>query len=88
MTISQILQSSGKSNCIKTENLGFSDLSLEQKLLYEQIRCNPYYSKTRTSRHLWAAYKVSSTLPNFHLSAVFFVMESNIALFAYNLESK
>ena len=43
------------------------------------------YSKTKTSWHLWAEHEASSTMPNFHLRAVFFVMESNIA---YNLESK
>ena len=44
-----------------------------------------HYSKNKTSWHLWAKHEVSSTVPNFHLRAVFFVMESN---FAYNLESK
>ena len=43
------------------------------------------YSKTKTSWHFWSENEVSSTMPNFHLRAVFFVMESNIA---YNLESK
>ena len=43
------------------------------------------YSKTKTSWHLWAEHDLSSTMPNFHLRAVFFVMESNIA---YNLKSK
>ena len=43
------------------------------------------YSKTKTSWHLWAEHEVSSTMPIFHLRAVFFVMESNIA---YNLKSK
>ena len=45
----------------------------------------PNYSKIKTSWHLWAEYEASSTMPNFHLRAVFFVMESNIA---YYLESK
>ena len=44
-----------------------------------------YYSKTKASWHLWAEHEASSTMPNFHLRAVFFVMESNIA---YNLVSK
>ena len=43
------------------------------------------YSKTKTSWHLWAEHEASLTRPNFHLRAVFFVMESNIA---YNLESE
>ena len=43
------------------------------------------YSKTKTSSHLWAEHEVSSKMPNFHLHAVFFVMESNIA---YNFENK
>ena len=42
------------------------------------------YSKNKTSWQLWAAHEASSTMPNFHLRAVFFVMESNIA---YNLEN-
>ena len=41
--------------------------------------------KTKAIWHLWAEHEVSFTMPNFHLRAVFFVMESNIA---YNLESK
>ena len=44
-----------------------------------------YYSKTKTSWQLWAEHEALSAVPNFHLRAVFFVMESNIA---YNLESK
>ena len=35
--------------------------------------------------YLWAEHEASSTMPNFSLHAVFFVIESNIA---YNLESK
>ena len=41
--------------------------------------------KKKKSWHLWAEHEASSTMPNFHLRAVFIVMESNIA---YNLESK
>ena len=62
------------------------------KMFYELLNFNSAYSstiadysKTKTSWHLWAEHEVSSTLPNFHLRAVFFVMESIIA---YNLESK
>ena len=44
-----------------------------------------HYSKTKTSWHLWAEHEASSTMPNFHLRGVFFVMESNIA---YSIESK
>ena len=43
------------------------------------------YSKTKTSWHLWAEHESSSTMPNFNLRAIFFVMKSNIA---YNLESE
>ena len=35
-----------------------------------------YYSKYKTSWHLWAEHEASLTMPNFHLRAVFFVMES------------
>ena len=44
-----------------------------------------YYSKAKTSWHLWAEHEAPYTIPNFHLRAVFFAMESNIS---YNLESK
>ena len=43
------------------------------------------YSKAKKSWHLWADHEVSSTMPNFHLRAVFFEMESNIE---YDLESE
>ena len=42
-------------------------------------------SKSKTSWHLWAGLEASLTMPNFHLRAVFFMMQSNIA---YNFESK
>ena len=44
-----------------------------------------HYSKKKKNWHLWAVHEASYTMPNFHLRAVFFVMESNIA---YNLESE
>ena len=57
------------------------------------VKCREYstlghkglYSKNKTSWHLWAEHEASFTMLNYHLRAVFFVMESNIA---YNLESK
>ena len=49
------------------------------------LALNSNYIKTKTNWHLWAAHEISSTMPNFHLRAVLFVMQSNIS---YNLESK
>ena len=62
-----------------------SNDSTFEHLLYYKMVANVYYSKTKTSWHLWAEPEISSTMPNFHLRAVFFVMESNIA---FNLEIK
>ena len=40
------------------------------------------YSKNKTSWHLLAEHKASSTMPNFYLRAIiFFVMERNIAYY-------
>ena len=51
-----------------------------QWIMYRWVKRIQNYSKTKTKWHLWAGHEVSSTMPNFYLRAVFFVMESNICI--------
>ena len=52
------------------------------KIRTKIIRISPRYhldySKTKTNWQLWAELKPSSTMPNFHIPAVFFVIDSII----------
>ena len=63
----------------------FSILKLEFSVALEHWSSQPQvlyrlsvYSKTKTSWHLWAEHEPSFTMPNFHIRAVFFVMDSII----------
>ena len=70
-----------KNMYFKKKKIPFYNANLLEKFLRCFVKYN--YSKTKTSWHLWEEHEASLTMPNFHLRAVFFVMESNIA---YNLE--
>ena len=43
--------------------------------MYWHTRKKNCYSKTKTNWQLWAELEPSSTMPNFHIRAVFFVMD-------------
>ena len=94
INIQEILQASaGKLSirALRKRNEGYRDFR-GTNVLYKRSNSINNYSKTKTNWQLWAGHwqlwaghwqlraelKPSSTMPNFHIRAVFFVMDSII----------